>query len=275
MTRADDTLNVLDVARILPLGLVRARGARHLVERNLLVYRHGWIVLVSGALEPLFYLFAVGIGVGGLVGGLQGPRGQPISYAAFIAPALLAAAAMNGAVFEMYNVFFKLKYQRLYDAALATPMQPRDIVVGEVAWSLMRGGLYAAGFLVVAIALRLVESWWGLLAIPAALLIGFCFAAATIAGVTFMRSWQDFDLLMLFVIPMFLFSATFYPIEVYPPAFRWLTQLSPLYHGVEIIRALTLGNLDAALVGHAAVLVAIGVGGVVVAARRIERLLLA
>ncbi len=266
---------VLGMARLLPLGLVGAEGGRHLVERNLLVYRRSWLVLVSGAFEPLFYLVAVGIGVGGLVGEMAGPDGEPISYAAFIAPALLAAAAMNGSVFEMYNVFFKLRYEKLYDAALAAPLQPKDIVVGEVTWSLLRSGLYATGFLLVAGLLRLVESWWALLALPAALLIGFCFAAATVAGVTYMRSWQDFDLLLLLTIPMFLFSATFYPLEVYPPSFRWLAQLSPLYHGVEIVRALTLGIFDVTLVAHAAVLVGIGWAGVMVAARRIERLLLA
>ncbi|MDP8928941.1 MAG: ABC transporter permease [Actinomycetota bacterium] len=268
-------MSVLEVARLLPLGLVGAERGRHMVERNLLVYRRSWVVLVSGALEPLFYLFAIGIGVGGLVGGMTGPGGEPLSYATFIAPALLAASAMNGSVFEMYNVYFKLKYEKLYDAALATPMQPRDIVVGEVTWALVRSGLYASGFLVVAMALRLVESWWGLLAVPAALLIGFCFAAATIAGVTYMRSWQDFDLLLLFTIPMFLFSATFYPIDVYPPSYRWITQLSPLYHGVEIVRALMLGALDVTLIGHVAVLIGLGSGGVIIAARRIERLLLA
>lgn len=267
--------NVLGVARVLPLQLVGARRGQHMVERNLLVYRRSWIVLISGAMEPLFYLFAVGIGVGGLVGQMTGPDGDPVSYAAFIAPALLAASAMNGAVFEMYNVFFKLKYEKLYDAALATPMQPKDVAVGEVTWSLVRSGLYSIGFLAVVAALGLVESWWGLLVVPAALLIGFCFASATIAATTFMRSWQDFDLLLLFTIPMFLFSATFYPIDVYPPSIRWLTQLSPLYHGVEIIRALTLGVLDITLVAHIAVLVGIGLVGVAVAARRIERLLLA
>ncbi len=267
--------NVLAVARVLPLQLVGAPRGRHMVERNLLVYRRGWIVLISGATEPLFYLFAIGIGVGNLVGDLTGPGGQPISYAAFIAPALLAASAMNGTIFEMYNVFFKLKYEKLYDAALATPMQPRDIAVGEVTWSLIRSGLYSVGFLAVVTALGLVRSWWGLLVIPAALLIGFCFASATIAATTFMRSWQDFDLLLLFTIPMFLFSATFYPLDVYPPAIQWLTQLSPLYHGVEIVRALSLGILDITLIAHTAVLVGIGLTGVAIAARRIERLLLA
>ena len=268
------SIGVLRIARVLPLGLVGAGRGRHLIERNLLVYRRAWVVLISGAMEPLFYLFAVGIGVGGLVGDLTGPGGEPITYAAFIAPALLAASAMNGTVFEMYNIFFKLRYEKLYDAALATPVQPRDIVVGEVTWSLIRSGLYSVGFLAVVTALGLVESWWGLLVIPGALLIGFCFASATIAATTFMRSWQDFDLLLLFTIPMFLFSATFYPLDVYPPSFRWLTQLSPLYHGVEIVRALTLGLLDVTLIAHVAVLVGIGLAGVVIAGRRIEHLLL-
>lgn len=266
--------SVVTAARLLPLWLVGAPRGRYLVERNLLVYRRGWIVLASGALEPLFYLFAVGIGVGGLVGDVTGPRGEPIAYAAFIAPALLAAASMNGAVFEMYNVYFKLTYAKLYDATVATPVSPREIAAGEVAWALLRGALYGTGFLAVAAALGLVASWWAVLALPAALLVGFAFAAATVAATTYMRSWRDFDLVLLATIPMFLFSATFYPIDVYPASLRWLTQVSPLYHGVEIVRALVLGVLDVTLVGHVAVLAGLGAAGMAVAGRRMERLLL-
>lgn len=264
---------VIGLARVLPLQLVGATRGRHMIERNLLVYRRSWIVLISGAMEPLFYLFAVGIGVGGLVGDLTGPGGEPISYAAFIAPALLAASAMNGSIFEMYNVFFKLRYEKLYDAALATPMQPRDIAVGEVTWSLIRSGLYSIGFLVVVTALGLVGSWWGLLVVPAALLIGFCFASATIAATTFMRSWQDFDLVTLVILPLFLFSATFYPLDVYPEAIRPLIRLSPLYHGVELVRATMLGIVDLSLLGHVGFLVAMGAVGVTISARRFSRIL--
>jgi lipooligosaccharide transport system permease protein len=121
----------------------------------------------------------------------------------------------------------------------------------------------------------LMPSAWGILALPAALLIGFAFAAAGMAATSFMRSWQDFDLVQLVTLPLFLFSATFYPLDVYPEWLQWVAQTSPLYHGVSIIRALTLGNLDWTIVGHVTFLVAMGIIGVAVAARRLERLLLA
>lgn len=260
--------------RVLP-PMMRLGRARHLLERNVLVYRRSWMIIFSGFFEPLFYLFAMGLGVGGLIGEVRGPGGDPVPYAQFVAPALLAASAMNGAVFEStLNVFFKLKYGKIYDAVLSTPIGPRDVAVGEITWSLIRGAMYAVGFLVVAWAGGFMASPWGLLALPAALLIGFGFAAVGMAATSYMRSWQDFDLVQLFILPMFLFSATFYPIEVYPPGLRPFIQLSPLYHGVELIRGLMFGVFELNLLVHAGVLVAMGVVGVIIAARRIETLLL-
>jgi lipooligosaccharide transport system permease protein len=128
--------------------------------------------------------------------------------------------------------------------------------------------------MVVMTAFGLVESWWAIMAVPAALLIGFAFAAVGMAATSFMRSWQDFDMVQLVTLPLFLFSATFYPLDVYPPLMQNLTRISPLYHGVEIIRAVTLGRFDWSLAGHVTFLVVMGAIGVTVAARRIEKLLL-
>ncbi|MGH3442816.1 MAG: ABC transporter permease [Nitriliruptorales bacterium] len=253
----------------------RFAGARHVYERNLLVYRRAWLIVFSGFFEPLFYLFAVGVGVGTLVGDVQGPGGQTITYAQFVTPGLLAASAMNGAVLEStMNVFFKLKFGRIYDAVLSTPVEPGDIAVGEISWALTRGGLYAVGFLVVAGIGGFIPSWWGLLALPAAILIGLAFAGVGMAATTYMKSWQDFDLVTLFVLPMFLFSAVFYPLDILPPAFQLLTQLSPLYHGVELMRGFMFGMFDLSMIGHAAVLVAMWLTGIAIAARRIRSLLL-
>jgi lipooligosaccharide transport system permease protein len=264
------------IARIVPPSVMGGRRARHLLERNFLVYRHAWIVIFSGFFEPLFYLFSIGVGLGQLIGDIVGPTGQPITYAEFVAPALLGAAAMNGAVYEStFNIFFKLKYAKIYDAVLATPMAPGDIAIGEIAWSLFRGALYAAGFLVVMWIMNLMPSLWGLLAVPAALLLGFGFAAAGMAATSFMKSWQDFDLVALVTLPLFLFSATFYPLSVYPPWLQWAAQLSPLYHGVVVIRALTLGQLEWSMIYHVGFLVVMGIVGFIVATRRLEKLLLA
>ncbi len=261
------------VARVVPPPLVGIRAQR-LLERNLLVYRRSWLVVVSGFFEPVFYLFSLGVGMGQFVGDITGPGGVVVTYTAYVAPALLAASAMNGAVFEStMNIFFKLKYGKIYDAILSTPLQPWDIALGEIGWSLIRGLLYSAGFIIVMFAMGIVNSLWALLAVPAATLIGFAFGAVGMAATTFMRSWQDFDLVTLFTLPMFLFSATFFPLDVYPEAVQWLTQISPLYHSVEVIRAFTLGGFDVSLVGHFAFLITMGAIGLRIAGRRLEGLL--
>lgn len=249
------------------------RAAR-LVERNVLVHRRMPIIFLSALLEPVLYLFALGVGLGALVGQVDGPGGTVVSYGAFVAPALLAASAMNGAVYEStFNLFSKLRFEKLYDAMLATPLTPRDIAVGEMTWALLRGSLYSAVFLGVAALAGLVESWWGLLAVPAATLIGFAFAGIAMTATTFMNSWQDFDLVQLVLMPLFLFSATFFPLDVYPPALQALVVLSPLYHGVELVRALMLGVLGWPLLLHAGVLAALGTIGLRISAHRIGLLL--
>lgn len=247
-----------------------------LLERNWMVYKSIKWAIFAGFFEPVFYLLSLGIGLGSMIGEVPGPGGRMVSYAAFVAPAMLASSAMNGAVYEStFNIFFKLKYGNTYKAILATPLGPGDVAAGEITWSLIRGALYSAGFLIVMLLMGLVESWWGLLALPATILIGFAFGAVGMAATTFMRSWQDFDLVNMVTLPMFLFSATFYPLEVYPPAIQRFTQVSPLYHGVELVRGLTLGAVDASLLGHLLFLVVMGLAGALVVGRRLEKLLLA
>jgi lipooligosaccharide transport system permease protein len=249
--------------------------AAHLVERNTILYRRNWLLIVSGFLEPLLYLLAIGFGVGALVGSSIVLNGRPIPYAVFVAPAMMASSAMNGAIYETaFNFFFKLKYVKLYDAVLATPLGVADVALGEIAWALFRGTLYAAGFIIVMAALGLVRSWWSLLAVPAAMLLGFTFAAVGTAAATFVRNWQDFDLVLIVMIPLFLFSATFYPITLYPGPLQAVVQLSPLYHGVNLLRSLTTGSIGPSLVFDLVYLVLLGAAGLAVAATRLERMLL-
>ncbi|MDH3425302.1 MAG: ABC transporter permease [Acidimicrobiia bacterium] len=256
-----------------PLGL-GSRRAIHLVERNLRVYRQLWLIVFSGFFEPVFYLFSISIGIEKLVGDIS-IGSTAVRYAAWAAPALLAASAMNGAIFEStMNIFFKLKYGKIYDGMLATPIGPGDIAIGEITWSLIRGGLYSTAFIVVMAVMGLISSPWGILALPAALLIGFAFAAVGMAATTYMRSWQDLDLVTLATLPLFLFSATFYPLSLYPGWLQAVARFSPLYHGVELCRALTLGIFDWSVVGHVAFLVALGTVGLTIAGRRIAQLLL-
>ncbi|MEE8331960.1 MAG: ABC transporter permease [Acidimicrobiia bacterium] len=262
-------------ARVAPPVALGSRKAIHLLERNVRVYRQLWVIVFSGFFEPVFYLFSISIGIEKLVGEGFTVGGETIRYAAYAAPALLAASAMNGAIFEStMNIFFKLKFGKVYDAMLATPIGPGDIAVGEIGWSLIRGGIYSAAFILVMVAMGFVHSLWGLLALPAALLIGFAFAAAGMAATTFMRSWQDLDLVTLAILPLFLFSATFYPLNVYPGWLQAVARFSPLYHGVELERALTLGQFDWSIAGHVLFLIVMGLVGLRIASRRIASLLL-
>ena len=267
--------------RILPVAMLRTRrsgfggrGSAHLIERHARVYPHTCSGLISGFFEPLFYLLSIGVGLGKLVGTVIGPDGR-VGFTSFVAPALLATSAMNGAVMDStFNVFFRMKYAKLYDAALATPMRADEIALGEIGWALIRGGIYAVAFMVVMLAMGLVHSVWAVLAVPAALLIGFAFAGAGMAATTYMKSWQHFEFVTLATLPMFLFSTTFYPLSVYPRTVRIIVECTPLYQGVTLIRGLTLGAVGPPLLWNIAYLGVMGAVGLVVAGRRISRLLL-
>jgi lipooligosaccharide transport system permease protein len=256
-------------------GGLGGRGGAHLIERHARAYRQAWVLLLSGIGEPLFYLLSVGVGIGSLVGGIHGPGGKLISFTSFVAPALLATSAMNGAVADStFNVFFRLKYAKLYDSALATPMRSGDVALGEVGWALLRGGLYAMSFELVMLAMGLVHSWWALLVVPVALLVGFAFAGAGLAATTFITSWQHFEFILLATLPMFLFSTTFYPLGVYPRAIQIVVECTPLYQGVQLIRAMTLGGVVPGLLWSVVYLAVMGTVGLAIAGRRIRRLLL-
>ena len=251
-----------------------SQRATAITERNALVYFRLWYMFVSGFGEPIFYLLSIGIGVGKLVGGVQF-HGHEVEYAHFVAPGMMASAAMNGAVFDStFSIFFKLKYMKLYDAVVATPVSTAQIARGELLWSLFRCASYATAFLVAMTVFGFTDSWMAVFALPAAVLIGFAFSAAGMALTSFMRGWRDFDFINLSLIPLFLFSATFNPLSVYPRGLQLVVQLSPLYHGCALIRACTLGQLGLEAAGHVAYLLVVGAIGMRVVSRRLEGLLL-
>jgi lipooligosaccharide transport system permease protein len=265
-------LHLLETTAVRPLSPPQA--LRLLVLRNFIVYRQAWKLFLTGFLEPVFYLFSIGIGVGQLITAFEF-NGEQIPYAEFVAPGMLAASAFNGALLDStYNVFFKLKYDKLYDQMLATPLTTGDIARGEIAWGQLRGGTYSAAFLLVMVAMGLVDSWWAVLALPAALLIGFAFSAVCMALTTFMKSWQDFDKLTLVQLPMFLFSATFFPVTAFDGWLRWVVEATPLYRGVVLCRELTTGALTWASAVSVVYLVAMGLLGLFFVRRRLDRLLL-
>ncbi|WP_444663851.1 ABC transporter permease [Cellulomonas sp. CW35] len=248
-------------------GSVRALYAgnvRAVVERALSATKaSNWTVVVSGFFEPVFYLLAMGWGLGSFIGGVTLGTGEQVPYAAYIAPALLAVSAMNGAIYDStWNVFFKMHFGKLYDAMLATSIGPLDVALGEIVYALLRGGVYAVGFMTVMQVLGLNLSWTAVLAIPAVLLIAFGFASLGMAVTSYMKTFQQMDWINFVMLPMFLFSATFYPLSVYAEPIQWLIKALPLWHAVELVRGLTTGALHVGMlvhVGYFAAMIAVGV----------------
>ena len=259
------------VVRAVPLP--RTRRSWRLVERNILAYRRIWYVFLSGFAEPIFFLLSIGIGVGSLVGELH-VGNSVVDYQTFVAPGLLATAAMNGALIDTtFNFFVKYKYAHTYDGVIATPLEPRDIAIGEVTWALLRGAIYSTGFLVTMVFFGVVESWWAPLAIPGGVLIAFGFAGVGLGATTFMRSFVDFDYVNMAMIPLFLFSGVFFPISQYGDVLQIVIRLTPLYQGVVLERSFVLGDLHWSLVLNVVYLAAMGAAGLTVAVRRLGLLL--
>ena len=258
------------------LQALYSHNATAVLERGFKVIRQAnWGVIASGFFEPVFYLLAMGIGLGPLVGDVTGPGERPISYAAYIAPALLATSAMNGAIYDsVNNVFFKLRYAKLYEAMLSTSLGPLDVALGEIGMALFRGLLYALGFLGVIGIMGLATSWWALAMIPVALLIALGFSALGFAVTSYMKTFQQLDMVPLVMLPMFLFSATLYPIDVYPTAIQWGIMALPLWHGVELMRQLSQGVITGRTLAHTSYFVAMSVLGIAIATRRLTKLFL-
>jgi lipooligosaccharide transport system permease protein len=258
----------------IPVPLTSVQATLLLVERNVITYRSEWKLFITGFLEPVFYLLSIGIGVGQLIDTFEF-NGETIPYAEFVAPGMLAASAFNGALMDScFNFFFKLKHLRLYDSVLATPVGTAEVARGEVIWGQLRGGSYSAAFLLVMLLLGYLHTWWAVLALPAALLIGFAFSAVAMACTTWFTSWQDFEKVTLVQTPLFLFSATFFPISAFDGWLRWVVECTPLYRGVVLCRELTTGTLTVDSAVSVVYLAAMGAIGLWIVGRRLDRLLL-
>lgn len=234
----------------------------------LLSYKRTWRGTVfSGFLSPLFFLAAMGFGLSTLIDtGDQTALGVP--YLAFIAPGVLVATAMQTAVGEStWPVMGSIKWQRQYHAMLATPLGVTDVLVGHLAFVAFRVTVTSAVFLVVAGALGALQSWWAVVALPVAVLCGMAFATPVFAFAAKTESDSGFNVLFRFVVmPLFLFSGTFFPVSQLPAALQPVAWVTPLWHGVEASRSLSLG--DATLLGvggHAAYLLVWVLGGLAVA----------
>ena len=182
---------------------------------------------------------------------------------------------MNGAVYDStWNVFFKLRFAKTYQTMLATRLGPLDVALGEILMALFRGGVYATGFLIVMTLMGLVTSWTAVLMVPGALLVAFGFAAVGMAATSFMKTFQHMDWITMLMLPMFLFSATFFPLEVYPQPVQWVIQALPLWHAVEMMRQLAVGALTWATAGHILYFLVMVAVGLVLASRRLAALFL-
>ena len=250
--------------------IARLDRAASVWGRNLRVYRDRWMYgLLPNFFEPLFYLLGLGVGLGFYVGGGGEFEG---GYLAFLAPGLVAAAAMNGAAFETtYNVFVKLEFAKLYDAVIATRVGVEDVVVGELMWATTRATLYGGVFLLVTLFFGVPVTWRLLPALAAIALVGFAFAAI---GLAFTASIRIIDLFSyfftLFLTPSFLFSDIFFPVaERFPGWLATVAAWTPLYRGVQLLRGVVNGD-PATLGWDVGYLLVVGVALSALAARRMR-----
>jgi lipooligosaccharide transport system permease protein len=243
------------------LRIPSPRGTFRVWQRNMTIFRKYWkTLLLPNFFEPLLYLAALGLGLGTFIqrGGIEGQ-----SYVQFIAPGLLASNAMFAASFEStFNTYVKLKIQRTYDAIVTTPVNAEDVVAGEYLWAGTRAALYGTGFLAVLTVLGLafgeplITSWWAFSIPPVLLMIGIMFS---VTGTLFTSLIDRIDLFSyyftLVVTPLFLFSGIFFPIEDFPAPVPQVAWFTPLYHAVNVCRALAVGPTPAVLVDVAWILI--------------------
>lgn len=240
-------------------GLVRV------VEREARVFRQLWRgPVILSFVTPVLFLAGMGIGLGGLVDD-DGTRGlDGLDYLQFVTPGLLVASAMQVAAGEsLWPVMAGKKWMQTYHAMVATPLEARDVMGGHVAWTAIRTAMSGTAFLAVAALLGGVPSAWAPLAIPAAVLCAAAISALVAAFAIGQESDLAFTTVMrLGIIPLFLFSGTFFPVEQLPDAVEPLVVVSPLWHGVELARGATTGHLSLVAAGaHVAALLAmLGLG---------------
>ena len=243
-------------------------------EHNWAVYRRVWRgALTVSFVGPILFLASIGLGLGSLV---NQSRGLGVPYLNFLAPALLAAACMQAAVGEAtYPVMGKVRWNRTYDAVLATPARASDIVLGELAWYAFRQLLVAGAFFVVLVAFGVVRSPVAVAAVPAGVLTGLAFAMPIYAFTLTRETDAAFAVLFRFVIgPLFLFSGTFFPIDRLPALLQPLAWAFPLAHGVALTRDLCLARPGPGDLGDAAFLAAFTLAGVLAARVTLRRRLL-
>ncbi|MFP5309034.1 MAG: ABC transporter permease [Actinomycetes bacterium] len=255
--------------------LVELRGALHVAEGAARAYRRSWRgSAVSSFLTPVLYLAAMGLGLGGLVDRGAGDTALDVPYLQFLGPGLLAATAMQvGAGDGAWPVLAGVEWRRTYRAVLATPVTPAQLVGGHLLWVAARLLLVALWFAVVLVAFDVAPLVRGLAAAPAAVLVGLAFCAPMTAVAASSPDHQRLTFVFRYgVVPLFLFSGTFFPVSQLPDAVEPLAVLTPLWHGVELVRSVVTGAPPAwHPAAHVAVQVAVLTLGGLAARRAIAR----
>jgi len=244
----------IDVRPVLLAPRVSLAHAWRYWLRNAVIFKHTYqLSLLGWFLEPVIYLVAMGLGLGKYLREVNG-----IPYMDFIAPGLVALSVMYGATFETtWNAFFKMERGRIYDAAIATPVELEDVALGEALWGATRASIYGAAFVVIALPFGVFHSWLGVLTPVALPLTGLMFS---FMGLSFAYTIKQIDYLSyywtLFLTPMFMFSGIFFPLDKLPGWVQTLAWFMPLRHCVELMRALLLQG-DAVAAARAALWVAV------------------
>jgi lipooligosaccharide transport system permease protein len=243
-------------------------------EHWLAQYKRVWRGTIGTSLvNPILYVTALGVGLGTIVDQTANPPGG-VPYLDYVAPGLLAAAAMQTATIESsWPVVSAIKWSRVYHAMIATPLTERDAFAGHQLFVITRVFTSAAAYLAVVAAFGAVPSWLGLLVVPVAVLVGTAFSMPMAALAATLEDERTIVTIFRFVIvPMFLFSGTFFPVSQLPLAFELVAYVTPIWHGVELCRMLTLGTAELApALGHLAFLLAWTLVGFELARRSYRR----
>jgi lipooligosaccharide transport system permease protein len=242
-------------------------------RRDMRVFSKVWKgALLPQFVDPLFYLLAMGFGLGTYLASVEG-----IPYEQFVGPGLIASSVMWAASFETtWNIFFKMEESRLYDAMLTTPVEVQDLVLGEVAWAATRALIYGTVFTLIVTAFGLVDSVWAVMIPPFLALGGACFGMLGLSFTSLIKTmdWYSFYY-TLFITPLFLFSGVFYPLDRLPEWVSVVAWFAPLYHLVEIVRGLALGPGALSVLGNGLWLLVLTATLFVIPVRALRRRLVA
>lgn len=240
--------------------------------RNALVWRKSaCTALLGGFAEPLFYLFALGYGLGSFIGKVEG-----VSYIAFLTAGILSTSAMNAATFEgLYLAYTRMEVLRTWEGMLAAPLDIADVVMGEILWMGTKSVISASLILLVAAGFGLARSWLALWVLPVGFLAGICFGGMALVVTSFARSYDFFVYyITLGITPMVLLSGVFFPLDSLPEPIRIGSACLPLQHVVEMIRPLVAGQADLSILRHLSVPTLFTVASAGLAVWRLERRLL-